>query len=45
MFMDTDGDVAHEFYEQIFDENTGHMVMVRLHNVKPQVYIIEFVRQ
>lgn len=39
MFMDTDGDVAHEFYEQIFNESTGHMVMMRLHDVKPQVCI------
>ena len=37
MYLDADGDLAHEFYEQCFDKSTGQIVMIRLQNVTPQV--------
>jgi hypothetical protein len=41
MFFDEDGDLAHEFYEEVIDK--GHSRMKRqVRNLRPQVYYISF---
>ena len=41
MFFDEDGDLAHEFYEEVIDK--GHSRMKRqVRNLRPQVNYISF---
>jgi hypothetical protein len=37
MFFDEEGDLAHEFYEEVHDNQTSHQTMRQCFNIKPQV--------